>query len=241
MSANLSANKNKVLSLIGDETEVFPGLTVGGSIPAPAIVKVGEPIGSFYGFIYEGVNAADGNAIYAADQGLIGDANPDFTFGINNNMSYKGFDLNIFIQGVSGNDIFNRQRALLIGRDGRIPFGTSVELRNAWSPSNTTGTLPSLNANNTQSLSSEFIEDGSFIRLKNLSLGYTLRDSHAIESIGAESLRLYVSGQNLFTITDYSGLDPEVSNGGENDRLAGVDIGSLPTSRTFTLGLNLKF
>ncbi|MEP5338357.1 MAG: TonB-dependent receptor [Algibacter sp.] len=241
MSANLSANKNKVISLIGDETEIFPGLTVGGSIPAPAIVKVGEPIGSFYGFIYEGVNAADGNAIYADDQGLIGDANPDFTYGINNNMSYKGFDLNIFIQGVSGNDIFNRQRALLIGRDGRIPFGTSVELRNAWSSSNTTGTLPSLNANNTQSLSSEFIEDGSFIRLKNISLGYTLRDSQALNTIGSESLRLYVSAQNLFTITDYSGLDPEVSNGGENDRLAGVDIGSLPTSRTFTLGLNLKF
>lgn len=241
MSANFSSNKNEVISLIGDETEIFPALTVGGSIPAPAIVRVGEPIGSFYGFIYEGVNAADGNAIYAAEQDLIGDPNPDFTYGINNNLSYKGIDLNFFIQGVQGNDIFNRARALIIGRDGRIPFGTSVELRNTWTPSNTTAPLPSLNATNTQSLSSEFIEDGSFLRLKNISLGYTLRDSQALESIGAESFRIYVSAQNLITITDYTGLDPEVGNGGENDRLAGVDIGSLPTSKTFTLGLNVKF
>jgi TonB-linked SusC/RagA family outer membrane protein len=241
MSANFSSNKNEVISLIGDETEIFPALTVGGSIPAPAIVRVGEPIGSFYGFIYEGVNAADGNAVYAAEQDLIGDPNPDFTYGINNNLSYKGIDLNFFIQGVQGNDIFNRARALIIGRDGRIPFGTSVELRNTWTPSNTTAPLPSLNATNTQSLSSEFIEDGSFLRLKNISLGYTLRDSQALESIGAESFRIYVSAQNLITITDYTGLDPEVGNGGENDRLAGVDIGSLPTSKTFPLGLNVKF
>lgn len=235
-SANISKNTNKVLSLIGDETEIFPALTVGGSIPAPSIVRVGEPIGSFYGFVYEGVDPTDGNAIYAEDQEIIGDANPDFTYGINNNMSYKGFDLNFFIQGVKGNDVFNRARALIIGRDGRIPFGTSVELRNAWSPSNTSASLPSLNATNTQSQSSEFIEGGSFLRFKNISLGYTLRDV-----IGLESLRLYISGQNLITITDYSGLDPEVGNGGENDRLAGVDIGALPTSKTVTLGLNLKF
>lgn len=240
MSANVSSNKNKVLSLIGDETEIFPALTVGGSIPAPAIVRVGEPIGSFYGYVYEGVNPADGNAVYAEERAIIGDPNPDFTYGINNNISYKGFDLNFFIQGVSGNDAFNRARALIIGRDGRIPFGTSTELRNTWTPSNTSAPLPSLNATNTQSLSSEFVEDASFLRLKNISLGYTLAGA-VLESIGAESLRLYVSAQNVFTITDYSGLDPEVSNGGENDRLAGVDIGALPTSKTYTLGLNLKF
>lgn len=240
VSANLSSNKNKVLSLIGDETEVFPALTVGGSIPAPAIVRVGEPIGSFYGYVYEGVNSADGNAVYAEERAIIGDPNPDFTYGINNNLSFGGFDLNFFIQGVSGNDVFNRARALIIGRDGRIPFGTSAELRNTWTPSNTSAPLPSLNATNTQSLSSEFVEDGSFIRLKNVSLGYTL-DGPAMQAIGAESLRLYVSAQNVFTITDYSGLDPEVNNGGENDRLSGVDIGALPTSMTFTTGLNLKF
>ncbi len=241
LGANISSNRNEILSLIGDQTEIFPSLSVGGSIPAPSIVRVGEPIGSFYGFVYEGVNEADGNAIYAEEQDIIGDPNPDYTYGINNNFVYKGFDLNFFIQGVQGNDVFNRARALIIGRDGRIPFGTSEELRNTWTASNTSAPLPSLNATNTQNLSSEFIEDGSFVRLKNLSLGYTLRGLPALESIGATSLRLYLSGQNLITITDYSGLDPEVNNGGENDRLAGVDIGALPTSRTFTLGLNAKF
>lgn len=237
-NANISRNRNKVVSLIGDEDTIFPALTVGGSIPAPAIVRVGEPIGTFYGFVYEGVNPADGNAIYADEQAIIGDPNPDFTYGFNNNLSYKNFDLNIFFQGVSGNDVFNRARALIIGRDGRIPFGTSSELHNTWTSTNTGASLPSLNATNTQSLSSEFVEDGSFLRLKNISLGYTLLD---LSAIGAESLRLYISGQNVFTITDYSGLDPEVSNGGENDSLTGVDIGALPTSRTFTIGLNLKF
>lgn len=246
MSANISSNKNEVLSLANGETEIFPGLVAGGNIPIPTIVRVGEPIGTFYGFVYEGVDQTNGDAIYADtdepnNQAIIGDANPDFTYGINSNMSYKGFDLNLFIQGVSGNEIYNRARALILGRDGRIPFGTSAELRNTWSPSNTSGSIPSLLATNVQNESSEFIEDGSFLRLKNISLGYTLRDSQALNSIGAESLRIYVSGQNLITITDYSGLDPEVNNGGQDDRLAGVDIGALPTPKTVTLGLNLKF
>lgn len=241
MSANISFNKNEVIGLKGDETEIFPSLVVGGSIPTPTIVRIGEPIGSFYGFVYEGVNAADGNAVYAADRDIIGDPNADFTYGINNTLSYKNLDLNFFIQGVQGNDIYNYARGLILGRDGRIPYGTSGELRNAWTSSNTSASLPAQSANNTRLLSSEFIEDGSFLRLKNVSLGYTLRDVSALESIGVESLRLYVSAQNLFTITDYSGLDPEVSNGGENDGIAGVDIGALPTSKTFTVGLNLKF
>jgi TonB-linked SusC/RagA family outer membrane protein len=245
MSANISSNKNEIKSLANGETEIFPGL-VAGPIPIPTIVRVGEPIGTFYGFVYEGVDQTNGDAIYADtdepnNQAVIGDPNPDFTYGINSNMSYKGFDLNLFIQGVSGNDIYNRARALILGRDGRIPFGTSAELRNTWSPSNTSGTIPSLLATNVQNESSEFIEDGSFLRLKNISLGYTLRNSQALNSIGAESLRIYISGQNLITITDYSGLDPEVNNGGQDDRLAGVDIGALPTPKTVTLGLNLKF
>lgn len=241
VSANLTSNKNEVIGLIGDETEIFPSLEVGGSIVAPSIVRIGEPIGSFYGFTYEGVNPENGNAIYSDEQDIIGDPNPDFIYGINNDFAYKNFDLNIFIQGVQGNDVFNRARSLIIGRDGRIPFGTSVELRNTWTPSNTSAPLPSINATNTELQSSEFIEDGSFLRLKNISLGYRMRDVSALNAMGVESLRLYISGQNLITITDYSGLDPEVNNGGENDRLAGIDIGALPTPKTITIGLDVKF
>ena len=240
-SANFSSNKNKVLSLVDNEDKIFPNLRVGPN-PAPAIVQVGKPIGSFYGFVFEGVDETNGNAIYATENDIIGDPNPDFTFGFNNNFSYKNFDLNFFIQGVQGNDIFNEARSLIIGRSGRIPFGTSVDLRNSWTSSNTTASQPSLNATNTQILSSEFIEDGSFIRLKNISLGYMLKNVNALESIGIESLRLYASAQNLLTLTNYSGVDPEVSTGGlYDDRLTGIDQGALPTSKTFTLGLNLKF
>jgi TonB-linked SusC/RagA family outer membrane protein len=246
MSANISRNRNKVTSLIGGETQIFPGLVAGPNIPIPTIVRVGEPIGTFYGFVYDGVDPDNGDAVYsdtdeANNQAIIGDANPDFVYGINSNITYKGFDLNLFIQGVSGNDIYNRGRSLILGRDGRIPYGTSAELRNTWSPSNTTGTIPSLLATNVQNESSEFIEDGSFLRLKNISLGYVLRENSALESIGAESLRVYISAQNLITITDYSGLDPEVNNGGQDDRLAGVDIGALPTPKTVTFGLNIVF
>jgi TonB-linked SusC/RagA family outer membrane protein len=239
-TTNFSKNKNKVVALVDDETEIFLSTQV-GSTAAPSIVRVGEPIGAFYGFVFEGVDANNGNAIYAAENDIIGDPNPDFTFGFNSNLSYKGFDLNFFIQGVQGNDVFNRARSLIIGRSGRTPFGTSVDLRNTWTSSNTSAPLPSLNATNTQLSSSEFIEDGSYIRLKNISLGYTLRDAMALKSIGAESLRLYISGQNLLTITDYSGVDPEISSGGQDDRLAGIDAASIPVSKTFTLGLNLNF
>jgi len=238
ISANISAYRNEVISLIDGETEIFPALTVGAGIPAPAIVRVGAPVGSFYGSVFEGVDPSNGSAIYAEEDDIIGDPNPDFIYGINNNLTYKGFDLNFFIQGVQGNDVFNYSRALISGLDNRIPFGTSEFIRNQWRPDNTDASVPSIN---TRLASSEQVEDGSFLRLKNISLGYTLRDSKALSTIGAESLRVYVSGQNLVTITDYTGLDPEVSNGGENDQLAGVDIGALPTPQSFTLGLNFKF
>ncbi len=238
ISANISAYKNEIVELLDGETEIFPALQVGAGIPAPAIVRVGEPIGSFYGSVFQGVDASNGSAIYAEEDDIIGDPNPDFIYGINNTVSYKGFDLNVFIQGVQGNDVFNYSRALISGLDNRIPFGTSAFIRNQWRPNNSDSSVPSIN---TRLASSEQVEDGSFLRLKNVSLGYTLRDSKALGAIGATSLRVYVSGQNLVTITDYTGLDPEVSNGGENDQLAGVDIGALPTPQSFTLGLNFKF
>ncbi len=246
-NVNFSKNKNKVLSLVDGLDEIFPNIRIGtGNDLAPSIVKVGEPVGSFYGFVYEGVDAATGNAIYADERQIIGDPNTDYTYGINNTISYKGIDLNFFIQGVQGNDIFNATRSQLIGRSGRIPFGLSSEIRNTWTATNTSAPLPSLNANNTQLLSSEFVEDGSFLRLKNISLGYTLKDSNALKSIGGESLRFYISGQNLITLTDYSGIDPEISTGSGfdgsfNDGAAGIDTGAYPISKTFTVGLNFKF
>lgn len=230
-TANISLNKNEVTSLVGDQTQIFIG--------DPSVVQVGEPLGSFYGFVFEGVDPANGNAIYADERAIIGDANPDYTFGINNTLSYKNFDFNFFVQGVQGNDVYYQVYSELIGRTGNNPFGTSVDLRNTWTATNTDAPLPSLNATNTQLMSSEFIRDGSFIKLKNVSLGYTVKD---VDGLGFSSVRLYASAQNLWVITDYPGVDPEVSSGDANDdRFAGIDNGSMPTARTFTFGLNFKF
>jgi len=246
-NVNFSKNKNEITQLFGGQDIIFPGIRFGGSNElAPSVIKVGESIGAFYGLVYEGVDAATGNAIYADERQIIGNPNPDFTYGINNTVTYKGVDLNFFIQGVQGNDIFNATRSQLMGRAGGIPSGTSAELRNTWTATNTSASLPSLNATNTKLLTSEFVEDGSFLRLKNISLGYTLKDSNALKSIGGESLRFYISGQNLITLTDYSGIDPEISTGKGfdgtfNDAAAGVDVGAYPISKTFTLGLNFKF
>ncbi len=241
VSGNLSSNKNKVVRLISGETRLFPSSEVFGNTTTPIIVQVGQPIGALFGYVYEGVDTANGNAIYAEERDIIGNSNADFTYGFNNNMSYKNFDFNFFFQGVQGNDVFNRARLKILGRSGDVPFGTSAEIANTWTPTNTTALIPSINASNTQLESSEFIEDASFLRLKNISIGYTLRDLNALKSIGSESLRLYVSAQNLLTITNYSGLDPEINSGGQDDRGGAIDLGVLPTSKTFTFGLNLKF
>ncbi len=246
-NVNFTRNKNEVIKLVDGLDIIFPDIRLGNSNALTAnVIKVGESIGSFFGFVFEGVDTTNGNAIYADDRKIIGDPNPDFTYGINNTITYKNFDLNFFFQGVQGNDIFNVTRSLLIGRSGDIPFGLSTELRNTWTATNTSAPLPSLNATNTQLLSSEFVEDGSYIRLKNISLGYTLNDSNLLKTIGGESLRFYISGQNVFTITDYSGIDPEISSGrgfdgSFNDAAAGIDAGAYPLPRTFTLGLNFKF
>ncbi|MGB3146001.1 MAG: TonB-dependent receptor, partial [Maribacter sp.] len=133
MSANLSRNRNEVLSLIGDETEIFPSLTVGSSIPAPAIVRVGEPIGSFFGFVYQGVNEADGNAIYAEEREIIGDPNPDFVYGFNNIINYKDFDLNIFFQASVGGDIYSFTFEELASGGANA----TTEALQAWTPTNT--------------------------------------------------------------------------------------------------------
>lgn len=232
---NFSRNKNRVVSLVDGVTELFPSDQVFGSTVTPVIVKVGQPIGALYGYIFQGVDAANGNAIYAPSLNIFGNPDPNFSYSLNNTFSYKKFDINLFVLGVQGNDIFNRAALHALGRSGDVPFPTSADIRNSWTPDKKSSTIPSLNATNTQQLSSEFIEDGSFLKVKNISLGYTLKVSKI------ESLRLYVSAQNLFTITKYSGQDPEINSGGQDDRGGAVDLGGLANSKTITVGLNLKF
>ena len=173
--------------------------------------------------------------ITAADRQFIGNPNPDFTYGITNTMNYKGFDLSFFIQGSQGNDIYNLNKFLtesaLYGT-----FNGGSYLLNRWTGPGTSTTVPrAINGDPNGNLRSStyFVEDGSYIRLKNITFGYSLPTS-ITNRIWTKQIRLYVTGQNLVTLTKYTGYDPEVTSGG-------IDRGIYPQSRTIMGGINVGF
>ena len=176
--------------------------------------------------------------ITTEDRTIIGNANPDFIFGIGNDFSYKDFDLSFLFQGTYGNDIMN----LMTVTFSELPSNSNNTgnafryVKDSWRGEGTSNTQQALNEG-VGPASTRFIEDGSYIRLKNLTLGYTLPKS-LTSQWGISNLRLYISGQNLFTITGYSGYDPEVSSRTGNYNL-GFDGGSYPAIRSYTFGLNL--
>ncbi|WP_138476936.1 SusC/RagA family TonB-linked outer membrane protein [Dyadobacter bucti] len=193
-------------------------------------------------FAYRDIN--NDGLINANDQTYIGSPHPDFTYGVNANVAYKNFDLTIFAQGVQGNDIFNHVR---YWTDFEVFQGNRTKrmLYESWRPDNPNAKLPILDANDAQSgePSTYFVEDGSYLRFKNIQLGYTLPKS-ILSKIGTDHLKIYVQAQNLFTFTKYTGLDPEVNlrnfNSG-SDRQIGVDEGVYPTPKSIIVGLSLGF
>lgn len=231
--------------------------------PDSQILRVGMPVGSFYGYIYDGViqtprtnlTSATGfetlpggenlrdfdnnNILNANDKTIIGDPNPDYIFGLNNDFKYKNFDLNIFFQGSVGGEILNY--TLLELASGTA--NATTEALNAWTPTNTDTNVPSAKVR-TKLITSRFVYDASYIRLKNISFGYNVPKDLA-SRIGLAKARFYVSAQNLWTITKYPGADPEVnykndSNQNSNRNL-GLDYGSYPNVKSITLGFNLSF
>jgi len=247
-SFNMSFNKNTVKSLPGGE--LFGGV---GNLN---IAREGLALGTFYGWKNAGVNPQTGLIDFVKQDGtlgtptdpldrvIIGDPNPDFYGGITNTFTYKNIDLSIMGQFSYGNDVFNYN--LATGLDGS---GTSsngfVDWTRRWKnvgditdvPRPTPGSL-----DNT-AISDRFVEDGSFFRIRNISLGYTI-DGKAAEKMKVKSLRFYTTVQNAFVFTKYRGYDPEVSSnqGGANQGLIyGYDYGSYPQPRIFTAGVNLTF
>ncbi len=203
----------------------------GNAIPGePLFAEVADEEGNFDGMI-------DDN-----DRQVIGDPNPDFTFGMTNTFTYKNFDLNVFFQGAVGGDIYNLTAVQLYNGDSN----SVTDILNSWTPENTNTDIPRA-AIRGRERSSRFVEDGSYLRLKNVALSYIL-PSGILQTIGVSSARLSISAQNLLTFTNYSGLDPEVSyfgSGGESrgddNVIIGHDFGNYPNLRSITLGANLKF
>ncbi|MCB0451202.1 MAG: SusC/RagA family TonB-linked outer membrane protein, partial [Confluentibacter sp.] len=163
-----------------------------------------------------------------------GNPNPKFTYSLNNTFNIGNFDVSLFIQGVQGNDIFNANR--LFTENMSVTTNQSTAILNRWNGAGSSNTMPRAifgDPNNNTRQSTRYIEDGSYIRLKNVNISYNV-PLDAFKNKVFNSLKLYVSGQNLLTITDYSGFDPEV---GAN----GIDNNIYPVTRTFTLGATLGF
>ncbi len=255
---NISFNNNKIIKLIENET---PGNDIFySSSPLPGggntqLLREGESVGTFWGFVYDGVSQA-GDVILVGGEGIggesfrdlngdgelteedrtiIGNPHPDFTWGWNNDFSYKNLSLNIFIQGSQGAEMLNYTAMELGALNGRT--NTTTAALNRWTPTNTDTDIPMASSGRSFVTSDRWVEDASYIRLKNISLGYDFSQS-ALEKIHLRSLRIYISGQNLITITDYSGIDPEVAYSNSSTNL-GLDFGSYPNVKSFTIGLNV--
>ncbi|HTI08920.1 MAG TPA: TonB-dependent receptor [Puia sp.] len=260
---NFSINRNKITDLpetidgdptSSDFTESLPG-SFSTSLPT-SIFRVGQPVGSFFGYRNKGVDPATGNMIYddinkdgkitAADRVILGNALPKFTGGMTNSLTYKNFDLNIFVYWSYGNKVYNQTRSML-ERMSSYNNGDTKTLRR-WTPSNTVTDVPKAifndpvvpNSVTNGEVSQRFVEDGSYIRVKNITLGYNIPASF-LKRVKISSARLYASGQNLFLITSYSGYDPESQNQSVKNSQLGIDWAVQPQPRSFLLGLNINF
>lgn len=265
ISANISFNKNEINGLNGDQY----ANTLWSGCDNVFIQRNGCPIGAIYGYVEDGFydNEAevradpqytyataslvkskvgeikywdkDGNGtITDNDRTIIGDTNPDFVYGITNNIRWKDFSLSFMFQGSHGNDIFNGNLMdIKLGNIGNI---TCDAYNSRWTAENyESAKWPKATAGYTRTflLSNRYIEDGSYLKLKNISLSYNWRNPF----FGIERILVTLSASNLFTITDYSWYDPDVNAFGSDSSRRGVDIYSYPSSRTFSLGLNVAF
>jgi hypothetical protein len=246
VSVNLSKYKNEVIALIGDAPVAGRGDIRNGSVTR---TEVGEEMSYFYGrevsgfdengrFTYTDING-DG-VVNDDDRTKLGSPHPDFTYGINVKLDYKGFDASLFFTGSQGNEVYNYNKVFT---DFGLFFNgnRSDRVLDAWTPSNTNTNVPALTSSyplEEASANSYFVEDGSYFRLRNLQVGYTLPKS-ITDRAKMESLRIYFQATNVFTITDYQGFDPEII---AYDNLSlGIDSRIYPNSRVITFGTNIRF
>jgi TonB-linked SusC/RagA family outer membrane protein len=265
-SLNVSGNRNRIRDLgtrVNDAGVAAPTVIINGA----QVSQAGSPLGSFYGYRAlgivqsdaEGQNLATQNGvrpkagdirfadlngdgiINGNDQTIIGNPNPKAFAGVTNNFSYKGLELSVFFQGQFGNEIYNQTRQILESQSD--PNNQLVSVLNHWSPTNTNTNIPRpvrYDPAGNNRFSNRWLEDGSYVRLKNVTLAYTIPTSIS-KRAALSNIRVYVTAQNLVTWTKYTGYDPEVSANPFSTTNPGVDYGVYPQSRTYTVGLNATF
>jgi TonB-linked SusC/RagA family outer membrane protein len=255
-------NRNQVLNLGPGVSSYFPLAPTGRQ--SPVIVKVGEPVGTFWGYNTNGLLTAtdlanhvptlagvpqqvgdtkfvdtNGDGVVTPnDRHSLGSAQAKFTGSITNTFTYGHFDLSVYLQGSYGNKIFNLLQQTL--ERPTLTQNVSATLLNRWSPSNPTGTVQRATNAPVPQITDRYVENGSYLRLKNVSFGYNF-SSDLLSKLHAKQLRVYVSAQNLATITKYTGLDPEVNFYDNDNTKQGIDYGSYPSVRTFLAGVNVTF
>lgn len=268
VSAMYSQYKNNVVKLNDDPKASVFGFST--RLPAISVTKAGLPIASFFGYIVDGVIKDDAEAasapkfgtytragvfkfrdvngdgvITAADKTIIGNPHPDFSYGLNVTLGYKNWELTAFAQGVQGNELFNY---LKYWTDFNTFQGNRSKdmLYNSWKKQGDVALLPRLNSQDgtSQQISSYFVEDGSYMRIKNIQLTYTV-PKNLLSKIKLSSVQVYVQGQNLFTFTKYKGLDPDINlrtSGNDNQDIhMGIDEGAFPVAKSYNVGLRVGF
>ncbi|UXX79808.1 TonB-dependent receptor [Reichenbachiella carrageenanivorans] len=260
IAGNITTVKNEVTSL-GTGSAI-----INSNVDFETRFDLGQSIGSFYGYVTDGIfqnqgeinshatqdGAAPGdirfkdlnndNVIDDNDRTFIGSPIPDFYYGVSGQMSYKNFDFNILIQGVKGNEIYNtvqRRNENMTTNDNKYAY-----VVNSWDGDGSSNTVPKADAssaNNNTRISDRYIHDGSYLRLKNIQLGYSL-PQELISKWGMSRARFYVSAQNVWLLTSYDiGHDPEIGAFNQNNLNSGIDRGAYPQPKTFLVGMNLSF
>ena len=257
---NISFNRNKVLSLgNGSDYYIYGSMSTGSYI-----AKVGEPLGSFYGLVTDGIlqtgeetekakftsapaSAKAGDQLYkdidgdeafstTNDRTIVGNAQPDFTFGIANNIRYKNWDISFFFQGVVGNEIINANELSLSLYSGQQ--NATARALGRWTEANPSTTVNRAKLDPATNFSDIYVEDGSFLRLKTATLAYNFKKS-VLRSLHLSSLKLYVTGNNLWTLTNYSGFDPEITTA--SNIYQGRDSGAYPVAKSYSFGAVIGF
>ena len=244
-SFNMSFNRNKLTKL--SLQKIYSDATTSDYVNEQVVRnEPGRSLGGFYGYFADGVDPETGELNYrdlngdgkitSSDRGYIGDPNPDFTFGMTNTFSYKGFHLSIFLQGSYGNDIYNASKMEMMGMyDGKNQI---TDVLRRWRIPGQITDVPK--AGFDMKNSTYFIEDGSYLRVKDITLSYDFSGKW-MRKLHLAKLQPYFTVTNLLTWTRYSGMDPEVNQWGNSGAVQGIDWGTYPQTKTFTLGVNVVF